>query len=143
MIHRFRRAIFSFATLAVLAVGGCAQGPAADTQPYPPRSFFVFFASDSVELGPEAQIVIDRIAEEVRQVRATGVGIVGYSSPPGTPAHNLRLSEQRAASVEVALLIRQVPREIITRVSHGETAVIGPPIEGQRVEIVVSKEIRR
>ena len=128
--------------LAVLgAVTACAGTPAREGPAvYPPRSFFVFFPIDSAELTLDANEMLDRIAGEARQVSATGVGIVGYASPAGAPAHNIRLSERRAAAVEAALLQRGVDRAILVRTHHGATPIVGPEIEGQRVEVVVSRE---
>ena len=125
--------------LVMLTVAACA-GSGSDQAAPPAKSFFVFFAVDSAELMPEAAEVIDRIAAEAKRIQATGVGIVGYASPAGTPAHNLRLSDHRATAVEVALLQRGVPRDIVVRTHHGATPVVGPEIEGQRVEVVVSRE---
>lgn len=128
------------ASMGLLAA--CASSSEGDRL-YPPKSFFVFFAVDSADLTPEAQAVIERIAAEARSAQATGVGIVGYASPVGSSAHNLRLSDMRATAVEVALRSRGVPGDIIVRTHHGATPIIGPEIEGQRVEIVVSREERR
>jgi outer membrane protein OmpA-like peptidoglycan-associated protein len=130
--------------LVVMAALGfmAACAPMGEERLHPPKSFFVFFAVDSVDLSPEAGEVLDRIADEARRIQATGVGIAGYASPAGTPSHNLRLSDLRATAVEVALLSRGVPKEIVVRTYHGATPIIGPEIEGQRVEIVVSLEDR-
>lgn len=139
----WRRAWRLALMLVVLGnAAGCAVGPAGE-QPageYPPRSFFVFFPIDSAELTPDADEMLDRIAAEARRSAATGIGIVGYASPAGTPAHNVRLSERRAAAVEAGLLRRGVSRDILVRTHHGATPIIGPEIEGQRVEVVVSRE---
>lgn len=137
--------------LAVMLVvlGGlaaCATKPAGDKPAdgiYPPRSFFVFFPVDSAELTLDANEMLDRIADEARKVSATGVGIVGYASPAGTQSHNVRLSERRAAAVEGGLLARGVDRAILVRTHHGATPIIGPEIEGQRVEVVVSREDKK
>lgn len=138
MIRATRRFIV-MAALGLMA--GCAP-MTADDRPHPVKSFFVFFPLDSADLTPEAHQVIDRIAEEVRRIQATGVGISGYASPAGTPSHNLRLSDLRATAVEVALRSRSVPQDIIVRTYHGEVPIIGPEIEGQRVEVVVTREDR-
>jgi outer membrane protein OmpA-like peptidoglycan-associated protein len=122
--------------LAACAAPPPTERPAA----YPPRSFFVFFPSDSAELTLDANEMLDRIAAEAKHIGATGVGIVGYASPAGTPSHNVRLSERRAAAVESALLQRGLDRAILVRTHHGATPIIGPEIEGQRVEVVVSRE---
>jgi outer membrane protein OmpA-like peptidoglycan-associated protein len=134
------RLISALAGILLLALGACApaQNPAADTDT-PPKSFVIFFQTDSAELTAQGMEVIDRVVDEVQRVHATGVGISGYSGSTGAPAVNLRLSEQRMAAVETALALRQVPRAIIVSTYHGATDVTGPQIEGQRVEIVVSR----
>lgn len=137
---RTTRVLGRFTAAAVmLAVAACSSGPEAPRLT-PPRAFTVFFALNSAELTQDAQNILDRVAQEARNMQATGVGIVGYTSPSGTTADNLRLSEQRAGAVEAGLLARGVPRDIVVRVAQGPTQVIGPEIEGQRVEIVVSRE---
>ena len=136
------RRLIVMAAIGLMAACAPAREEPRQELLHPPKSFFVFFPVDSADLTPEAHQVIDRIADEVRRIQATGVGIVGYASPAGTAAHNLRLSDLRATAAEVALLSRGVSRAIIVRTYHGETPVIGPEIEGQRVEVVVSREDR-
>jgi OmpA-OmpF porin, OOP family len=139
---RFRPAGTWLAAVLLLALSACATAPSGPATP--PRSFFVFFPADSTKLTLEGMEVIDRIAEEVRRINATAVGIVGSSSPAGTPARNLRLSDERAAAVEDALRDRGVPADIIVRTYQGGTQdLAGPPVEGRRVEVVVSREERR
>lgn len=104
----------------------------------------MFFSSGSAELSPEALRVVDEIADEAARIHATAVGIVGYSSTAGTPAANLRLSEERSAAVEAALLKRHVDRAIVVRTYHGAVQdLAGSGLEGRRVEVVVSREERR
>jgi outer membrane protein OmpA-like peptidoglycan-associated protein len=130
--------------LAVLAgLAACTTTPSEGPAAFPPRSFFVFFPVDSAELTLDANEMLDTIAAEARRIAATGVGIVGYASPAGAPSHNVRLSERRAAAVEAGLLRRGVDRAILVRTHHGATPIIGPEIEGQRVEVVVSREARK
>lgn len=135
--------------MMLVVLGGvvaCTTGPGRDRPSdgvYPPRSFFVFFPVDSAELTLDANDMLDRIAAEAKSVAATGVGIVGYASPAGTQSHNVRLSERRAAAVESGLLERGVDRAILVRTHHGATPIIGPEIEGQRVEVVVSREDKK
>ena len=124
-----RRAALAF---AVMALAACASSSAP-----PAQSFFVFFPTDGAELLPAANEVIDKIAADARRPDASGVRIIGHASPAGASAHNLRLSEQRAAAVEAALVSRGVPRDLLVRTGQGATPVIGPEIEGQRVEVVV------
>jgi len=131
------RAMLAF---VVIALAACTSDGAGELPPA--RSFFVFFGADGAELRPEANEVIDRIAGEARRADASGVRIIGHASPAGAPAHNLRLSDERAAAVEAALLLRGVRRELIVRTAQGATPVIGPEIEGQRVEVVIVREKR-
>jgi outer membrane protein OmpA-like peptidoglycan-associated protein len=128
--------------LGLLAAACAGRGPSEGT-PTPPKSFVVFFEGDHAELSPEANLVIERVAAEAKRIQATGVGIAGYSSPAGNQAVNLKLSEERSAAVEGALIARGVPKDIIVRTYHGATEVVGSGVEGRRVEIVVTREARR
>ncbi|HEX9464186.1 MAG TPA: OmpA family protein [Alphaproteobacteria bacterium] len=131
----------ALAALLLIGIGACAS---RDAGLYPPRSFFVFFPPDSAEITPEASTVLDQIADEAQRIHATAVGIVGTSSTPGLPATNLRLSEERAAAVESALLARKIPREIVVRTYQGAVQdLVGPSLAGRRVEVVVSRADRR
>lgn len=134
-----------FLAILLVSIQACAlMAPSEPPPNTPPRSFFIFFPPDSATMTPEALAVVDRVADEARQIKATAVGIVGYSSSAGIPARNLSLSEERAGAVEAALLAKNVPHEIIVRTYQGATRdLAGPSIEGQRVEIVVSREDRR
>ena len=124
----------------ILSVAGACAPTMQQVPQYPPRSFFVFFSSGSAELSPEALRVIDEIADEAQRTHATAVGIVGYSSTAGAPAANLRLSEERSAAVEAALVRRKVDRAIIVRTYHGAIQdLAGSGLEGRRVEVVVSR----
>lgn len=136
----FTRLTAAVAGSLFLILGACAPTTKPDDAPKP---YVIFFQTDSAELTPQALTVVELIAEEAQRIRATGVGIVGYSGSAGAPGVNLRLSEQRSTAVEAALLARNVPRDIIVRTYHGETKVVGPQIEGQRVEVVVTRETRR
>jgi outer membrane protein OmpA-like peptidoglycan-associated protein len=138
---RFGPTARAVAALALMAVAGCAEkAPQTLT---PPKSFVIFFRSDSAGLTSEALVVLDRVAEEARRIKATAVGVTGYTAPSGSPPASLKLSEDRATEVENALLSRGIARDIIVRNYQGAANdVTGPPIEGQRVEIVVSREKR-
>jgi outer membrane protein OmpA-like peptidoglycan-associated protein len=139
----FTRLTSAVAGSLLLILNACAPTSRSGDADTPPKSFVIFFRTDSAELTPEALLEIELIAEEAQRIRATGVGIVGYSGSAGAPAVNLRLSEQRAVAVETALLARNVPPDIIVRTYHGATEVVDGQIEGQRVEVVVTHETRR
>jgi outer membrane protein OmpA-like peptidoglycan-associated protein len=126
--------------VAVLVLAGLGACASRDAPLYPPRSFFIFFPTGSAEITAEGATVLDQIAAEAKRINATAVGIVGTSSASGASTANLRLSEDRAAAVETALGLRQVPRAIIVRTSQGEVQELaGPDLAGQRVEVVVSR----
>jgi hypothetical protein len=130
------------ALLILISLAACATGETP--QQSPPRSFFVFFAAGSAEITPDGAAVLDQVAAQAKAIDATAVGIVGYSSASGIPAANLRLSEERSTAVETALALRQLPRAIIVRTYQGPVQeLVWPELSAQRVEIVVSRALRR
>jgi outer membrane protein OmpA-like peptidoglycan-associated protein len=133
--------IHLIAGVLLLILAGCT--PTAPEPATPPKSFVVFFKLNSAELTPEAATVVEQVVTEVNRIKATGVAITGYSAVRGTPANQVRLSQERAEAVEAQLLARNVARDIISKAYQGATDnVAGPIVEGQRVEIVVTRERR-
>ena len=99
------------------------------------------FDFDSAELDAEANVDIDRIAD---QLKATDTYkptvVVGYTDAVGTTAYNRTLGQQRAQVVADALVARGVPVERIGTIkSRGETellvAVATPERANRRVTV--------
>ena len=139
-----RRCVRPLLAVFLVASFAAACAPREEAPLSPPRSFSVFFPTGTADITPEASVVLDHIAEEARRIGATAVGIVGTSSAAGPSGINLKLSEERAAAVEDALVARNVPRDIVVRTYHGAVQdLAGPELSAQRVEVVVSREARR
>jgi outer membrane protein OmpA-like peptidoglycan-associated protein len=139
----FARGAATVAASLFLVLTACAPTAPSDTGT-PPKSFVVFFKLNSAELTAEAATVIEQVVAEVNRIKATGVAITGYSAPRGPQANQVRLSQERADAVEAQLIARNVPREIISKAHQGgDENVAGPIVEGQRVEVVVTRETRK
>src|SRR5207244_12064961 len=68
----------------------------------------VQFALDRADLSDGAQTTLAALIRELAENPALTVDLEGYTDRRGTPAHNLRLSEQRAAAVPRSLSGRGV-----------------------------------
>jgi outer membrane protein OmpA-like peptidoglycan-associated protein len=108
----------------------------------------VFFDFDRSDPRPEADPVLDLIAENMRRdVPDAALTILGHTDAIGTNEYNIGLSERRAASVMSALARRGVRPEQMSTVAIGKRQPIAPNItpEGRarnrRVEFMVSASL--
>lgn len=116
----------------------------------------VLFDYDSAELRPEAEPVLEQMAERIRaEFAGETVRVEGHTDAAGSTEYNQGLSERRAESVKRWLVERgQVPEELVTTVGFGESQPVVPnqrdngsddPIgrqQNRRVEIVVERTAR-
>lgn len=63
----------------------------------------VLFETNSAELSPKAQEILEQVATEINAASSSLVNIDGHADNTGTESVNLPLSEERAESVEYAL----------------------------------------
>ncbi len=80
----------------------------------------VHFGYDSDELDGEAQGVVSRNADWLRQNGGTKVELEGHCDSRGTPEYNLALGSRRANAVRDALVAAGVATSRITTISYGE-----------------------
>ncbi|NYH53970.1 outer membrane protein OmpA-like peptidoglycan-associated protein [Nocardiopsis arvandica] len=73
----------------------------------------VLFETNSAELSPDAQEILEQVAIEVDDASSTVVNIDGHADNTGSESVNLPLSEDRAKSVET-VLSELVDREDVT-----------------------------
>ena len=73
----------------------------------------VFFEFDEYELLPDAEAVLEDVADQIAAAEVADVHIGGHTDSVGEDAYNQELSENRAASVE-AFLSELVDVEFIT-----------------------------
>lgn len=80
----------------------------------------IYFDFDKATLTPESEIVMDNIAEILKQNTANKFLITGYTDSMGSSAYNLDLSKRRAQTVVNALVERGVPSDILKAVGVGK-----------------------
>jgi outer membrane protein OmpA-like peptidoglycan-associated protein len=85
--------------LAVLAACG--------TKLEQPRSYLVYFDTNSAALTQDGQRIVGAIADAVRDVSPSKIAIAGRAD--GNTAHDAALAAERAATVREALAQKGVP----------------------------------
>jgi outer membrane protein OmpA-like peptidoglycan-associated protein len=80
----------------------------------------VTFATNSSALDPSSTEILDRVANAV-QYNPSGyrLEVAGYTDNTGARAHNMRLSQARAASVLNYLVSKGVPASMLTAKGYG------------------------
>lgn len=87
----------------------------------------VHFQTDSAEILPDSQTLLERIADTIqRHPELTSVEIQGHTDNQGAPAHNLQLSQSRAESVRDALVRLGVPGTRLSARGFGQTRPVAP-----------------
>lgn len=82
----------------------------------------VHFDFNKSTLKPEAQMILKRNIQLLKDNPKTKVRIAGYTSASGSPAYNQKLSEKRAASVEAYLIAEGIIRpDRLSTIGYGET----------------------
>lgn len=115
-------------TLAALALAACASSsdPGANLDRRSVEYFQVavgdrvYFATDRTDLTPEAQAVLQRQAEWLRQNPSVQVRIEGHADERGTREYNLALGARRAEAVSNYLSSLGIDRRRIQPVSFGK-----------------------
>jgi outer membrane protein OmpA-like peptidoglycan-associated protein len=88
----------------------------------PPSVPDVHFDFDKSTLKPEAQTILKRNIQLLKDNPKTKVRIAGYTSASGTDAYNQKLSERRANAVQEYLINEGViTRDRLTTIGYGET----------------------
>jgi outer membrane beta-barrel protein len=82
----------------------------------------VHFDFDKSTLKPEAQTILKRNIQMLKDNPNAKVRIAGYTSASGTEAYNQRLSERRAKAVEEYLINEGlITRDRLSTIGYGET----------------------
>jgi outer membrane protein OmpA-like peptidoglycan-associated protein len=106
----------------------------------------VLFDTGKATLKPGAYTTIDRLAQVLNSSKGSSVMIEGHTDSMGTDANNQVLSEQRARSVESALLERGVSASQLRSVGKGESTPVAGNDTGsgrqanRRVELIFSQD---
>jgi outer membrane protein OmpA-like peptidoglycan-associated protein len=103
----------------------------------------VNFAASSATLDPPSEVVLNSVAETIKQVPTAQVQIVGYTDSDGSTESNLTLSQERADAVKSYLVGRGVPADSLTTLGKGEADPIAPndtpenKAKNRRIELIV------
>jgi outer membrane protein OmpA-like peptidoglycan-associated protein len=84
----------------------------------------VTFTFGSTELTPNATIVLDGVADELKKYENVNAEVQGHTDSHGPEGANLALSAERAQSVLDYLVQRGVPADRLTSKGYGETMPI-------------------
>jgi outer membrane protein OmpA-like peptidoglycan-associated protein len=84
-----------------------------------PRS--IHFALDKSFISPASAVVLDRVAEVLRQNPVIVIEIIGHTDPRASDEYNLALGRRRALETRNYLLRQGVPAERMTIRSLGES----------------------
>lgn len=82
------------------------------------------FNYDSADIRPDAEVVLDDLADGLKGENASKVIIIGHTSSEGSDQYNLKLSQQRAESVAAALRERGLDAGNIEARGMGELSPI-------------------
>jgi outer membrane protein OmpA-like peptidoglycan-associated protein len=117
------------------------QPPAAP--PLSPRTWMVFFDTNSVALSDQANMTVGAAADIAKSMGTARVTVSGYTDTEGAVAYNQALSVRRANAVKDALVRNGVAPASIAVVGEGEMGQLVPTGDqvkypsNRRVAIVV------
>ena len=108
----------------------------------------ITFAFNSAQLSPEAQQVLDKQADFIRQFPEVRFRVYGHTDLVGSDAYNKRLGQRRAEAVVAYFAARGISRaRLEALVSYGETrpviATPGPEQQNRRTVTEVSGFVTR
>ena len=118
-------------------------GETISAMPPKPKSYMIFFGSDSAVITPEAKIELARAAEEIKAQKTSIVVCAGHTDSTGSKEHNQILSMKRANNVTKELVALGVDRNIIESKFYGDADLLVKTEKGvshpqnRRVEIMV------
>lgn len=104
----------------------------------------ILFESNKAVLVPSTTALLDRIAVMARALAGTTIEVQGHTDTTGDPVRNLRLSQNRADAVVLALIARGVPAGQLVAKGYGVTKPKVPNTTtanraiNRRVEFVVT-----
>lgn len=99
----------------------------------------ITFDLNSAKIKPAFYDPLNDIAATLKEYPSTAVDVVGHASADGPDDYNMRLSEQRAASVQTYLVSQGVTSIRLAAYGLGETQPTGKGLEAdRRVEIILT-----
>jgi peptidoglycan-associated lipoprotein len=101
-------------------IGASRFGPGSQQDLAATAGDRVFFAFDSAEITPEAQLVLQRQAEWLKRYPNVTVTIEGHTDERGTREYNLALGERRAQAARNVLVALGISPSRISTISYGK-----------------------
>jgi OOP family OmpA-OmpF porin len=89
-------------------------------KPLPPASFALYFVTDSLQLTPDSEPVLEQVYRDIARRPVAEVTVIGHTDRVGRAAYNDELSRERAAEVRDFLIRKGIPAEMITTAGRGE-----------------------
>lgn len=100
-----------------------APAPKAEQVNLSADALFAFDKADLAHVKPQGRKELNALAQALTGAAGQGVkavDVVGYTDRLGTPAYNMRLSQERATTVRSYLVAHGVPAQLITAEGRGE-----------------------
>ena len=111
--------------------------------PKPPVSYLLYFHAGSTELLEASRSQLPSIEKAIKSRVPCDVNIIGHADREGSKEYNIKLSLQRAKSVQQWLLQKELDVDLISVESYGEEDLLVPTKDGvseprnRRVEVLV------
>lgn len=116
-------------------------GALADALPQRPRSFLLYFESGGDRLTAESETTLSGIFEQLKQMQAPEIMVIGHTDSVGGDAMNDELSGARAGKVRQLLLDKGLDPLKIEAIGRGKRDLLVPTPDGtaeprnRRVEV--------
>ncbi|MEO5361553.1 MAG: OmpA family protein [Nitrospirota bacterium] len=99
-------------------------GEAIDIRPILPKSYLLYFVSNSSYLTSESTALVPSLINDIKSRPTVDISIIGHTDTVGSKEYNLKLSLERAEAIHKLLLSAGLPggltKESIDIRSHGK-----------------------
>lgn len=117
----------------MLLVSACGENPSTVSlkappaaAPLTPRTWMVFFDTNSVVLSPQAMNTVAAAADSQKTTPNSRVSVAGFTDTEGNAAYNQALSVRRANAVRGALVNAGVAPGSVNVIGEGEMGLLVP-----------------
>lgn len=101
-------------------IGASRFGPGSQQDLAATAGDRIFFAFDSAEITPEAQLILQRQAEWLKRYPNVTATIEGHTDDRGTREYNLALGERRAQAARNVLVALGISPSRLSTISYGK-----------------------
>ena len=105
---------------APAGIGAARFGPGSQQDLAATAGNRIFFAFDSAEITPEAQLILQRQAEWLKRYPNVTATIEGHADERGTREYNLALGERRAQAARNVLIALGIAPTRLSTISYGK-----------------------